>query len=72
MTTRAQQSKRAEERSGTPKAKKKVSQASRRQRTAGDVAAQKALPPTKSMKGSEHAQQMKSATAASRHGRRAG
>jgi hypothetical protein len=71
MATRAQQSKRAEERSGKPKAKK-VSEPSRRQRTAGDVAAQKALPPTKSMKGSEHAQQMKSATAASRHGRRAG
>lgn len=71
MATRAQQSKRALERSGKPKAKA-VSQPSRRERTKGDVAAQKALPPTKSMKGSEHAQQMKSATAASRHGRRAG
>ena len=71
MATRAQQAKRAVERSGTKKPKQ-VSQPSRRQRTTGDVAAQKGLPPTKSMKGSEHAQQMKSATASSRHGRRAG
>jgi hypothetical protein len=71
MTTRAQSAKRATERSGAPRTKR-VTRASRRTRSAEKAAASREQPPTKSVRGSEHARQMKSATASSRHGRRGG
>ncbi len=71
MATKAEQFKSAEARKKAPRAKKPV-KATRAVRTAAMAAEQKDLPPTKSVKGSEHAQQMKSSTPASRHGRRSG
>jgi hypothetical protein len=69
MATKAQIFKSEQQRAKAP-AKKKPAKATRAQRTAATV--KKDLPPTKSDKGSEHAQQMKSSTASSRHGRRGG
>lgn len=71
MATKAQQFKSAQQRSKAPKAKKAI-KASRSVRTAAKAAGAKALPPTKSVKGSERARQMKSSTATARHGRRSG
>ena len=71
MATKAEQFKSEQQRSKPPTPKKVVKE-SRSARTAEKKAAQKDLPPTKSAKGSEHAQQMKAATASARHGRRAG
>jgi hypothetical protein len=71
MSTKAEQFKSEQQRQKAPKAKKAV-KASRAERTAASVATKKERGPTKSVKGSEHAQQMKSATASARHGRRAG
>jgi histidinol phosphatase-like enzyme (inositol monophosphatase family) len=73
MATKAEQFKSAEQRKKAPVAKKAV-KPSRAERTAAAAveAAKKTAPPPKRLKGSEHAQQMKSATAASRHGRRGG
>lgn len=71
MATKAEQFKSAQQRSKPPAAKKPV-KASRAKRTAGAAAARSALPPTKSDKGSEHAQQMKASTAKARFGRRGG
>jgi hypothetical protein len=71
MATKAEQFKSEQERKKAPTAKKVV-KASRSQRTAAKAATAKELPPKKSVKGSERASQMKSATAASRHGRRSG
>jgi len=69
MATKAEQFKSQEQRKKAP-APKRVVKASRSQRAA--LIEVKDHPPTKSVKGSEHAQQMKSATPASRHGRRGG
>lgn len=71
MSTKAEQFKSEQQRLGAPRPKKVV-KVSRAERAAASAATKKARPPTKSVKGSEHAQQMKSATARSRHGRRAG
>jgi len=71
MATKAEQFRDEQQRAKPPVAKKVV-KASRSQRTAAQAATKKDLPPKKSVKGSEHARQMKSATAASRHGRRGG
>jgi hypothetical protein len=69
MATKAEQWKSEQQRAKAPLAKKVVKE-SRAARTAAAV--KKDLPPTKSVKGSEHAQQMKGATPATRHGRRSG
>jgi hypothetical protein len=72
VATKAEQFRSEQQRSTKAPVAKKVVKASRTVRTAAAKAEAKSLPPTKSLKGSEHAQQMKSATAASRHGRRGG
>ena len=71
MATKAEQFKSEQERKQPPAAKK-VKKATRAVRTAAKAEAQKDLPPTKSVKGSESAQRMKGSTPASRHGRRSG
>ena len=71
MATKAEQFKSEQERKKAPTPKKPV-KATRAARTAASAATKMDYPPTKSVKGSEHAQQMKSATPASRHGRRSG
>ncbi len=69
MSTKAEVFKNAQQRAHPAKAKQ-VHKATRAQRTV--AAADAYTPPTRSVRGSEHAQQMKSATASSRHGRRSG
>jgi hypothetical protein len=71
MATKAEKFKSAQAKTKAPKAKKPV-KATRAVRTAAAKATQKALPPTKSVKGSERASRGKSATAEVRHGRRSG
>jgi hypothetical protein len=71
MATKAEMFKSETQRAKAPLAKKVV-KPSRAQRKAALPKTGKRLPPTKSVKGSEHAQQMKSATPATRHGRRSG
>ena len=71
MATKAEQFKSTEARKKAPAAKKVV-KASRKARTAAAAETAKDLPPTKSVKGSERARQMKSSTPESRHGRRSG
>lgn len=71
MATKAENFKSTEQRKKAPAAKKVV-KPSRKVRTAAAAAEKKDLPPTKSVKGSERAHQMKSSTPESRHGRRGG
>lgn len=71
MATKSEQFKSSQERKKAPAAKKVV-KASRKARTAEAKALAKDQPPTKSVKGSERARQMKSSTPESRHGRRGG
>lgn len=71
MATRAENFRSEQERSKPPMPKTPVKE-SRATRTALRKSLEKALGPTKSDRGSEHAEQMKSATAESRHNRRGG
>jgi hypothetical protein len=71
MATKAEQFKSEQQRAQPPLAKTPP-KGTRLERAAAGEATRKSYPPTKSMRGSEHAQQMKSSTASSRQGRRGG